>query len=283
MPESYYRIEETGENAKRITSYENVYVDLIIGSDKALLIDTGHAYGDLKAVIKSLTDKPLIIVNTHGHVDHACGNAQFDEPVFISEKDLDLCAKHTSRDYRARSAQNAEEFLDYRTGKLVRGLPENFDLEKYIAQGAGNLKPISEGERFDLGGATIRAIATPGHTPGSLSFYWEELKWLYVGDAANAFCWLFLPESVGRAALVESLDKIIELNPVRIYASHVPQPLNVDSVRLFKRAAVEAVYENGIPYETPISPAARVCAIDGLTMNDFANPGFASVVIGPDF
>ena len=43
-----------------------------------MLIDTGYGYGNLKQVVKSITDKPLYIVNTHGHVDHTSGNAQFE-------------------------------------------------------------------------------------------------------------------------------------------------------------------------------------------------------------
>ena len=52
---------------------------MIVGKEKAMLIDTGHGYGNLKQVVKSITDKPLYIVNTHGHLDHTSGNAQFEE------------------------------------------------------------------------------------------------------------------------------------------------------------------------------------------------------------
>lgn len=44
---------------------------LIIGRDKAALIDTGHAIGDLKQAVEHLLNgMPFIVINTHCHADH---------------------------------------------------------------------------------------------------------------------------------------------------------------------------------------------------------------------
>ena len=52
---------------------------LIVGPEKAMLIDTGFGVGDLKGLVREITgDMPLIVVNTHAHFDHAYGNFQFD-------------------------------------------------------------------------------------------------------------------------------------------------------------------------------------------------------------
>ena len=51
---------------------------LLIGEEKACLIDTMMGYNDYKAV-RSITDKPLIVINTHGHPDHIYGNVYFDK------------------------------------------------------------------------------------------------------------------------------------------------------------------------------------------------------------
>jgi glyoxylase-like metal-dependent hydrolase (beta-lactamase superfamily II) len=59
---------------------------LIEGKEKAALIDTGVGVGDLKPFIRELTDKPLIVLVTHGHVDHALGAVSFDE-VYMSHID----------------------------------------------------------------------------------------------------------------------------------------------------------------------------------------------------
>ena len=84
MKNDYYSINEIAKDIYRLTSLENVFFDLIVGSERALLIDTGYGFGNVKGLIRSITDKPLIIANTHGHVDHTCGNYQFAEDIYIS-------------------------------------------------------------------------------------------------------------------------------------------------------------------------------------------------------
>ena len=78
---------------------------MIVGTEKAMLIDTGYDYGDLKRVVKSITEKPLYIVNTHGHVDHTSANALFDEKVYIHPKNMELCRR-----------QRAEKSMSVRNG-----------------------------------------------------------------------------------------------------------------------------------------------------------------------
>ena len=49
---------------------------LVIGTEQALLLDTGAAPG-VKAAVKALTSLPVIAVNSHAHGDHTGGNAEF--------------------------------------------------------------------------------------------------------------------------------------------------------------------------------------------------------------
>ena len=83
----YYKIKDLGENIFSIFEIVGVGEHLIIGEDKALLIDTGYGYGNLRKEIKKICNKPLIVVNSHAHVDHCFGNSQF-EKVFISKEDM---------------------------------------------------------------------------------------------------------------------------------------------------------------------------------------------------
>ena len=61
---------------------------LLIGTEKAMLIDCGMGIGDLRGAVEMLTDKPLIVVITHGHIDHTANARQFDE-IWIHPKDQD--------------------------------------------------------------------------------------------------------------------------------------------------------------------------------------------------
>ena len=46
---------------------------IVVGSKKALVIDTMNGYEDVRAVVRTVTDLPIMVVNTHGHVSDQRG------------------------------------------------------------------------------------------------------------------------------------------------------------------------------------------------------------------
>ena len=58
--------------------YEEPTSCLLLGEQRAALIDTGCGIGNLRGVVDALTDLPVLVVNTHTHIDHLGGNPQFD-------------------------------------------------------------------------------------------------------------------------------------------------------------------------------------------------------------
>ena len=62
---------------------------LVIGEEKACVIDTMNGYNDLYQAVRRITDKPLTVINTHGHPDHIFGNIYFDR-AFLHPADLPL-------------------------------------------------------------------------------------------------------------------------------------------------------------------------------------------------
>lgn len=52
---------------------------LIQGTERALLLDTVNGQENLHDIVRTLTDLPLVVVNTHGHGDHIGGNVFFEE------------------------------------------------------------------------------------------------------------------------------------------------------------------------------------------------------------
>ena len=43
---------------------------LLVGEEKACLIDTGNGFCDIGKAVHELTDKSIVVINTHGHPDH---------------------------------------------------------------------------------------------------------------------------------------------------------------------------------------------------------------------
>ena len=57
-----------------------VWMYLIIGPEKAMLIDTSFGLGNLKGLVDEISNgKPVILANTHCSCDHSYGNCQFDK------------------------------------------------------------------------------------------------------------------------------------------------------------------------------------------------------------
>lgn len=280
---AYYKTEKM-DGYYRIGSPEGVFCYLVEGTEKAALIDTGYGYGDLKGAVREITDKPLLIFDTHGHLDHTCGNGLFEEPCSIGEKDMDLCRRHTSREMRKDSIERAKHSIDYETGKEFNGLPEGFDEEEFLSRGCGNLVPVKEGDTFDLGGATLKVYETPGHTQGGISLLYEEKNLLFIGDATGFFVWLFSDETTDLDTYMAAVQKMYDLNCDGYLGGHNPQMIRREELPRYIRAAREADYDRGQPFQSffGMEFEPRVCALDGMTLDDMFKPGFASVVIGKD-
>lgn len=66
---------------------EEVLSYVIEGAGEALVIDSGTGMADIRAAIRRVTKKPLILVNTHEHWDHVGGNSQFDRVLKVANGD----------------------------------------------------------------------------------------------------------------------------------------------------------------------------------------------------
>ena len=147
---------------------------LAVGSERAVLFDTMIGLGDLKGFVKTLTDLPVIVMNSHGHMDHMGGNFQFDT-VYLHPADRPLIAADLAN-IPAREEHTGEDLSNCR-----RSL-SNTD----------NLVDLVPDSVFDLGDLHARVLHLPGHTAGSIGLLLEEKKLLLAGDACTPQMCLFL-------------------------------------------------------------------------------------------
>lgn len=175
-----FKTEKVSDRVTRIFGISGELWYLVEGREKAALLDTGSGLGHMKPLIESLTDKPLIILLTHGHVDHAMGATEFDCPIYMNAADDMVYESHKSFETRKGGLAMAPA--------QIRDAIEDSD---YIPPRTKPFLPLNHGDTFDLGGLTVETYSCVGHTPGSVVFLLREDKTLLLGDACNFFTFLF--------------------------------------------------------------------------------------------
>jgi hydroxyacylglutathione hydrolase len=175
---------------------DNMY--LVEGKEKALLIDTGMGVAKLSDFVKTLTRLPVIVVNTHGHPDHAGGNNQF-QSVYAHPLEFEAIRQTNNAESRKRAVEN-----------MMKGAAASdmVSLEEAVKMPAAELLPLKDGQIFDLGGRKLAVIETPGHTPGEIVLLDPANRIVFTGDNDNSLVWLFLPTCTSLEVYLQSLKKL---------------------------------------------------------------------------
>lgn len=234
---------------------EDVKSFLIEGSRAAALLDTGLGVGDFAGLVASLTDKPVMVLQTHAHWDHVGASRQFDE-VLVHASEIDGLRRGLSA---ARfEAAFAPEHVD------PDRLPDGFS----PAAGIPGREPtgvLADGYRIDLGGRVLEVIHTPGHSPGGLSFLDRPARTLFAGDLLYlGRMYIFFPDHSDPAAFRASLQRVSDLldDVDTIYPAHGPSPITPADV-----IAIRDAYEEVWQGRAPDRPAS-LFGLD-LTAHDF--------------
>ncbi|HPG39609.1 MAG TPA: MBL fold metallo-hydrolase [bacterium] len=174
---------------------DNMY--LVLGDEKALLIDNGVGVADLAGYLKTITDLPVLVVTTHGHPDHAGANYQFKE-VYSHPLDFELTGIFNTLEYHDGAVQDAVKNTPAVEPLLIKDRKEMPDAA---------LLPVEEGYVFDLGNRKLKVIETPGHTPGSICLLDSANRILFTGDNNNTLVWLFLDGCLPLEGYLKTLEK----------------------------------------------------------------------------
>jgi glyoxylase-like metal-dependent hydrolase (beta-lactamase superfamily II) len=153
--------------------YEEALSTLILGEEKAVLIDTGCGIGNIRKAVEEVTDMPVMVVNTHAHNDHIAQNYLFDEIAMLDHPWSREAQKGLPR------SEMAHLIAD---GMLWKKLPEGFDSENYVVPGFKVTQWFKDGDRIELGNRSLEVLHTPGHTPDSVCLLDREDKLLFTGD-----------------------------------------------------------------------------------------------------
>lgn len=187
LNEHLYQINEKAGMTLNVDSY------LVIGEKRAAVIDALQETEALYDLVRMLTKKPLFLLLTHGHPDHAGKSVrsfvEHQVPVFMNHPDLD----------------------DLK-------LSHNEDL-------CEDIQDLHDGDCFDLGGMNLETIACPGHSKGSMVFLNRKYQELYSGDAiGSGSFWIQLPESLPLHEYLNHAEHLFfqvkNMKELRIYPGH---------------------------------------------------------------
>jgi glyoxylase-like metal-dependent hydrolase (beta-lactamase superfamily II) len=135
---------------EQVTSAVNVWI--VGDDDEVIVIDPGT---DPAAVLDAVGEREILaVICTHGHAAHVAAAPE------VAERD------------EAEVALHSADRIEWR-------LAHDDDTEDPEI-------PMAAGGAFEVGDVRLEVIHTPGHTPGSVSLYCEDLEVVFTGDALSA-------------------------------------------------------------------------------------------------
>ena len=175
--------EHTWEGNGHLMANETIY--LMEGSEKAILLDAGTKIEGLRKIVEGITSKPITLIATHVHPDHTGSAINDFEEIWINAADT----------------VNVPMFM--------QGYP-------------GKINYLEDGQVFDLGGRSIEVIFTPGHTPGSATFFeMDGRKWGYSGDAFGSGNLLLTTNFSTLLATTTRIEKYMKKHGIeKMYPGH---------------------------------------------------------------
>ncbi len=199
---------------------------LLAGTERAMLIDSGNGAGDLRSVVESLTNKPVMLVNTHADGDHTGCNDQFDPPYL-----------------------HPAEFASFE--ERNPGKPH---------------LPIPDNARLYLGERWVEVLLVPGHTCGSIALLDEERRYLFSGDTVAASPMFMFGRERSLYAFRASLERLQRQAEYydKIYPAHGPMPQAPEILDRLLRCVDACLTDRLEGQEPPFPMPAKVYGLDGV-------------------
>ena len=209
----WFHIEKIDHDTFAISEYkhwEETHGYLLLGTERAVLIDTGLGVANIKSVVDSITSLPILVITTHVHWDHIGGHKYFRD-FAVHEKEVSWISEKFPIPLQMVKENLTRKPCDF---------PSNFSIDSYyVFQGMPSCT-IRDGDRIELGNRSLQVVHTPGHSPGHCCFYEKERGYLYSGDLIYSGCLDAFYPSTNPMDYMHSVDKIRKLDIQKLCPAH---------------------------------------------------------------
>jgi glyoxylase-like metal-dependent hydrolase (beta-lactamase superfamily II) len=127
---------------------------------QAVIVDPGGDVALIRGALKEVGVTPVAIWLTHGHLDHAGGAAELAEALSVP-----VIGPHEADKFLLDELPTAGLRFDIRDMRAVT--PSRW---------------LAEGEEVKVGDVAFSVLHVPGHTPGHITFFQKDLRFLLAGD-----------------------------------------------------------------------------------------------------
>ena len=209
------------DNVYVLTDRAGCCVNLVVGKEKALVFDTGSGTDDIHGMVRKLTGLPLVVINSHGHLDHIGGNGRFDT-VYMHQDDFVILESYTA---------------------------------ELLGQW-GNMKAL-DFDTFNLGEMECRIIPLRGHSKGSVGVWIPKRRLLLSGDALTPVMCLIFQNHMTVETQYNTLKCVKNLDFDYYLTSHHSQCFPRQTIDRLMRCIENSPEGKWHPYQYPYPPYAK--------------------------
>ena len=216
-----FHVEFIKPNIWRIDDYFMSSCYLVVGQDRALVIDTGIGEGDLLALLQSLTSLPIDLAITHPHPDHMYHADRFAH-FYLHQKDI--------QEFPQVYAKMNKAPLHFKSLAKMQWRPVDM----------AHAMPIEDGTLIDLGGVQLEVVVLSGHTPHHVAYIDYTHQCVFSGDAIGSGYVVGVTYPKGRSkevykAYLDNLNRFLsrmpKINGFTYFGGHFIQENSCDDAK----------------------------------------------------
>lgn len=224
----WFTVEIIDPNTFAISEYqhwEQTHCYLLLGTQKALLIDSGLGVQNISTVVHRLTNQPVLLATTHAHWDHIGGHWHFPR----------IAVHAQEREWLEQAFPLPLDAVKANIIQRPCSFPPDFQLEHYrIFQGTPTMI-LHHQDILSLGHRQVQVLHTPGHSPGHVCFFEPRTGYLFSGDLIYQGTLDAFYPSTDPLAFWQSIQLVKQLPLKKILPGHYTLHIPLDLVEEIDR------------------------------------------------